>query len=51
MFIFEQITKQYPDELKYAKLIQEYVRKTLDKEISYEKLLYLTIHMVRIVQK
>ncbi|GKX67168.1 BglG family transcription antiterminator LicT [Inconstantimicrobium mannanitabidum] len=50
-FIFNQITKEYPVEFKCAKLIEEYIKNALDKEISYEELLYLTIHIVRINQK
>lgn len=50
-FIFEQIKKEYPKEVKCARLIGEYIKKILDKEISSDELLYLTIHIVRIVQK
>ncbi|WP_315076626.1 BglG family transcription antiterminator LicT [uncultured Clostridium sp.] len=50
-FIFEQMIKEYPKEVKCARLIGDYVKKVLNKEISNEELLYLTIHIVRIVQK
>ena len=50
-FIFDQITKSYPEELKCARLIGNYIKTTLNKEISYEELLYLTIHIVRIIKK
>ncbi|EKS4343039.1 BglG family transcription antiterminator LicT [Clostridium sporogenes] len=50
-FIFEQIIKEYPEEVKCAKLIGEYVKKILNKKISNDELLYLTIHLVRIVEK
>ncbi|HBJ2608396.1 antitermination protein BlgG [Clostridium botulinum] len=50
-FIFEQIAKEYPEEVKCAKLIGEYVKKILNKKISNDELLYLTIHLVRIVEK
>ncbi|NFS61086.1 PRD domain-containing protein, partial [Clostridium botulinum] len=48
-FIFEQMIKEYPKEVKCARLIGDYVKKVLNKEISNEELLYLTIHIVRIV--
>ncbi|NFG60932.1 MULTISPECIES: BglG family transcription antiterminator LicT [unclassified Clostridium] len=50
-FIFEQMIKEYPKEVKCARLIGDYVKKILNKEISNDELLYLTIHIVRIVQK
>ncbi|NFE72365.1 PRD domain-containing protein [Clostridium botulinum] len=50
-FIFEQMIKEYPKEVKCARLIGDYVKKVLNKEISNEELLYLTIHILRIVQK
>ncbi|WP_460289668.1 PRD domain-containing protein [Clostridium sp. CTA-6] len=50
-FIFEQIIKEYPEEVKCAKLIGKYVKKILNKKISNDELLYLTIHLVRIVEK
>ncbi|WP_252244602.1 MULTISPECIES: BglG family transcription antiterminator LicT [unclassified Clostridium] len=50
-FIFEQMIKEYPKEIKCSRLIGDYVKKVLNKEISNEELLYLTIHIVRIVQK
>ncbi|WP_252250504.1 BglG family transcription antiterminator LicT [Clostridium sp. ZBS13] len=50
-FIFEQMIKEYPKEVKCSRLIGDYVKKVLNKEISNEELLYLTIHIVRIVQK
>ncbi len=42
-FIFEQMIKEYPKEVKCARLIGDYVKKVLNKEISNEELLYLTI--------
>lgn len=50
-FIFDQITREYEKEVKCANLIGDYVKNLLDKEISYEELLYLTIHIVRISQR
>lgn len=50
-FIFEQISREYPKEVKCARLIGDYIKKVLNKEISSDELLYLTIHIVRIVQK
>lgn len=47
-FIYEQVAKEYPKAMGCAKQIKEYVKNTLEKEISREELLYLTIHIVRI---
>ncbi|NFO75746.1 PRD domain-containing protein [Clostridium botulinum] len=37
-FIFEQMIKEYPKEVKCARLIGDYVKKVLNKEISNEEL-------------
>lgn len=50
-FIYNQISKEYPDEIKCAKLIGKYVKNLLNKKITNEDILYLTIHIVRITQK
>lgn len=50
MFLFEQVSKKYPEEIKCANLIKDYIKKTLNKDISEEELFYLTIHIIRIVQ-
>lgn len=50
-FIYNQIAKEYPEELKCSKLIGQYVKNLLNKGISNEELLYLTIHIVRIIQR
>ena len=50
-FMFKQISKEYPKELKCAKLIGDYIKNILNIEISNEELFYLTIHIVRIVAR
>lgn len=50
-FIFEQVKKQYPKEYNCAKLIGDYVKKSFDKDIGNEELLYLTIHIVRVIER
>lgn len=47
-FIFEQIKKQYPEKVKCAKLIEEYIKELLGKEITNDELMYLTIHIIRL---
>lgn len=47
-FLFEQISRQYPEELETAVKISGYVEKTLKKAITREELLYLTIHITRV---
>lgn len=49
-FIFEQVKKQYPREYNCARLIGDYVKKSLGKNIGNEELLYLTIHIVRVIE-
>lgn len=48
-FIFEQIAKGYLEEVGCARLIGDYIKNTLNKEISYDELLYLTMHIIRII--
>ncbi|MBU5488086.1 PRD domain-containing protein [Clostridium sp. MSJ-8] len=50
-FIFEQVKKQYPKEFNCARLIGDYVEKSFDKKIGNEELLYLTIHIVRLIER
>lgn len=47
-FLFEQISRQYPEELAAAMKISGYVERTLKKAITREELLYLTIHITRV---
>ena len=49
-FIFEQVKKQYPREYNCARLIGDYVKKSLGKNIGNEELLYLTIHIVTVIE-
>lgn len=50
-FLFKQIKEQYPDTYLCAVKIKKYVKEELDKLISNEELMYLMIHMQRIVDK
>lgn len=50
-FIFEQIKNEYPEKVKCAKLIEDYIKNVLGKDITNDELLYLTIHIVRIAEK
>lgn len=47
-FVFEQIQKQYPEKVKCAKLIEDYIKNLLDKQITNDELMYLTIHIIRV---
>lgn len=49
-FIFEQVVKEYPDEYKCSKLIRDYIYNLLRIKISDDEMLYLIIHIVRIVR-
>ncbi len=47
-FIFEQVTKEYPDAYKCSRLIKDYIHNLLNIDISNDEMLYLIIHIVRI---
>lgn len=47
-FILKQIEKQYPDKVKCARSIKEYVMKVTGKEITEDEILYLSMHLIRI---
>lgn len=49
-FILEQIEKQYPDKVKCARLIKNYVEKIISNEVSDDELLYLSMHIIRVTQ-
>lgn len=49
-FIFEQIHKEYPEEFKCAKLIGDYIHNLRDVQISNDEMLFLIIHLVRVVR-
>lgn len=49
-FILEQIEKQYPDKVKCARLIKNYVEKNISNEVSDDELLYLSMHIIRVTQ-
>lgn len=48
--IFEQVIAEYPKSYLCANRIRDYIQKTRKIDISQEELLYLTIHIARIVQ-
>lgn len=50
-FLFEQIKKQYPDTYICALKIRMYIKEELDKLVTDEELMYLMIHMQRIVDR
>lgn len=50
-FLYEQVVKEYPKEAACAARIGEYVKRNLQKEISTEEILYLTVHIGRIAGK
>lgn len=49
-FLYDQITKEYPKAAACAASIGDYVERNLGKRISTEELLYLTVHLERIVR-
>lgn len=49
-FILQQVIIKYPREYECALLIKEYVKRQMDKIIESDELLYLTIHITRIVE-
>lgn len=50
-FLFLQATKEYPDAYRCALLIRDYVKNLLEMEMSNDELLYLVIHLTRIVDR
>lgn len=48
-FLFTQISNEYAKEMKCAYKIRDYILKIMNKEITDEELLYLTIHIIRII--
>ncbi len=49
-FLYDEVAKTCPDELACAKKISQYVNMKLGKELSGQELLYLTIHIHRILE-
>lgn len=47
-FILEQIEMQYPDKVKCARLIKNYVQNVINKQISEDEILYLSMHIIRV---
>lgn len=50
-FLFDQISRQYPQVYECAGLVRDVVREKVDKEVGNEELLYLMIHVQRVVGK
>ncbi len=50
-FLFLQATKEYPDAYRCALVIRDYVKNLLEMEMSNDELLYLVIHLTRIVDR
>lgn len=50
-FLFKQIKRQYPDIHDCVLKIKQYLYEKLNKEVSNEELMYLMIHIQRIVEK
>lgn len=50
-FLFSQATKEYPDAYRCALVIRDYVKNLLQMEMSNDELLYLVIHLTRIVDR
>ena len=48
-FVFQQVIRQYPDEFKCANIIKKYLINQLNITISNEEILYLILHIIRIV--
>ena len=44
----EMIKKQYPKDYECAKLIREHIKKTYQKEVTEEEMVFLTVHLKRI---
>lgn len=49
-FVFRQVIKQYPDEFKCAQVIKKYLINQINITISNEEILYLMLHIIRIVR-
>jgi len=49
-FLYDEVAKTCPDELACAKKISQYVNMKFNKELSGQELLYLAIHIHRILE-
>ncbi len=49
-FLYDEVAKTCPEELACAKKISQYVQMKFNKELSRQELLYLTIHIHRILE-
>lgn len=50
-FLFDQISRQYPRTYECACRVRDVVREKVDREVGNEELLYLMIHIQRVVGK
>lgn len=48
-FLYQQIAKSYPNAMRGATKIQDYIRQVYEKEISREELVYLAVHIQRLI--
>ncbi|MDO4554313.1 MAG: PRD domain-containing protein [Lachnospiraceae bacterium] len=51
IFLYEQVEQKLPKELKCARQIKQYIKKNLKKEITQEELVYLAVHISRIISR
>ena len=49
--MFEEITRNYPDSYECATDIRKYLKETFGKEINEEELMYLVIHINRLISR
>lgn len=47
-FILDQIETRYPDKVKCARLIKNYVENVINKQIGEDEILYLSMHIIRV---
>lgn len=50
-FLFEQVRTTYHKEFECAGRIKNYIQKTFEREISNSELIYLTIHINRVINR
>lgn len=48
-FLYQQISRSYPNAMRGASKIQDYIRQVYEKEISREELVYLAVHIQRLI--
>lgn len=50
-FLFKSLIRQHPEVYECALKIKKYIHDSISKEVSNEELMYLMIHMQRIIEK